>query len=87
MTPPPGTSTPARRTERAVCPHDCPDACALLVEVEDDKVIRVHGDPAHPVTRGFLCNKVNRYHERLAAVYNSHQILRSMSRSALADRT
>ncbi|MEO6463895.1 MAG: molybdopterin-dependent oxidoreductase, partial [Candidatus Eisenbacteria bacterium] len=50
-----------------VCPHDCPDACALLVEVEDDKVIRVHGDPDHPVTRGFLCNKVNRYHERLAS--------------------
>ncbi len=67
MTPPPGTATPARRTERAVCPHDCPDACALLVEVEDEKVIRVHGDPAHPVTRGFLCNKVNRYHERLAS--------------------
>lgn len=77
MTPPPGTATratdpaaapaPVRRTARAVCPHDCPDACALLVEVEDDKVVRVHGDPAHPVTRGFLCNKVNRYHERLSS--------------------
>src|SRR5688500_3463007 len=73
MTPPPTTAapapeaTPGRRTERAVCPHDCPDACALLVEVEDDRVIRVHGDPVHPVTRGFLCNKVNRYHERLVS--------------------
>jgi anaerobic selenocysteine-containing dehydrogenase len=72
MTPPPGTATPetgapTRRTARAVCPHDCPDACALLLEVEDEKVVRVHGNPEHPVTRGFLCNKVNRYHERLAS--------------------
>jgi anaerobic selenocysteine-containing dehydrogenase len=57
--------TPGRRTVRGVCPHDCPDACALLVEIEDDKVVRVHGDASHPVTRGFLCNKVNRYPERL----------------------
>lgn len=27
--------------------------------------MRVHGDPEHPVTRGFLCNKVNRYDERV----------------------
>jgi anaerobic selenocysteine-containing dehydrogenase len=72
MTPPPGTaapveSVPARRTERGVCPHDCPDACALLVEIEGERVVRVHGDPAHPVTRGFLCNKVNRYPERLVS--------------------
>src|SRR5262245_33720991 len=52
-------------THKGVCPHDCPDACALLVEVEDGKVVRVHGDPSHPVTRGFLCNKVNRYDERV----------------------
>ncbi len=59
------TEKPGRRTVRGVCPHDCPDTCALLVEIEDDKVVRVHGDPSHPVTRGFLCNKVNRYAERV----------------------
>jgi anaerobic selenocysteine-containing dehydrogenase len=57
--------TPGRTTHKGVCPHDCPDTCALLVEVEDGKVVRVHGDPDHPVTRGFLCNKVNRYDERV----------------------
>jgi len=61
----PATATGDRRTLKGVCPHDCPDTCALLVEVEGDKVVRVHGDHAHPVTRGFLCNKVNRYDERL----------------------
>jgi anaerobic selenocysteine-containing dehydrogenase len=59
------TPSPVRRTVRGVCPHDCPDTCALLVEVEGDRVVRVHGDPSHPVTRGFLCNKVNRYDERV----------------------
>jgi anaerobic selenocysteine-containing dehydrogenase len=57
--------TPGRTTHKGVCPHDCPDTCALLVEVEGGKVMRVHGDPDHPVTRGFLCNKVNRYDERV----------------------
>jgi anaerobic selenocysteine-containing dehydrogenase len=49
---------------RAACPHDCPDTCAMLVHVEDGRAVRVQGDPDHPVTRGFLCVKVNRYVER-----------------------
>jgi len=49
---------------RAACPHDCPDTCAMLVHVRDGRAVRVQGDPAHPVTQGFLCTKVNRYVER-----------------------
>src|SRR6266566_634130 len=49
---------------RGACPHDCPDACAMLVSVEDGRAVRVAGDPEHPFTRGFLCAKVNRYIER-----------------------
>lgn len=49
---------------KAACPHDCPDTCAMLVTVEDGRAIKVAGDPEHPVTRGFLCTKVNNYHER-----------------------
>jgi anaerobic selenocysteine-containing dehydrogenase len=51
-------------TVRAACPHDCPDTCAMLVHVQDGRAVRVQGDPAHPVTQGFLCTKVNRYVER-----------------------
>jgi anaerobic selenocysteine-containing dehydrogenase len=51
-------------TVRGACPHDCPDTCALLVHVQDGLAVRVQGDPAHPVTQGFLCTKVNRYVER-----------------------
>jgi len=49
---------------RGACPHDCPDTCATLVTVERGRAVRIAGDPEHPVTRGFLCAKVNRYLER-----------------------
>src|SRR5438270_471867 len=49
---------------RAVCPHDCPDTCLMLVTVEDGRAVRIAGDPDHPMTQGFLCTKVSKYLER-----------------------
>ena len=49
---------------RAVCPHDCPDTCSMLVTVEDGRATRIAGDPDHPFTQGFLCTKVAKYLER-----------------------
>ena len=50
---------------RAVCPHDCPDTCLMLVTVDDDgHAVRIAGDPEHPFTQGFLCTKVSKYLER-----------------------
>jgi len=49
---------------RAVCPHDCPDTCAMRVTVENGRAIKVTGDPDHPPTQGVLCTKVSRYAER-----------------------
>ena len=48
----------------SVCALDCPDACSLLINVEDGKGSHLRGNPAHPVTRGFLCGKVARYLDR-----------------------
>src|SRR6266849_2999974 len=53
-----------REIRRSVCALDCPDACAMLVTVENDRAIQLRGDPDHPVTRGFLCAKVTRYLDR-----------------------
>lgn len=61
----------------AACPHDCPDTCAMLVEVENGRAKRVSGDPHHPPTQGFLCTKVTRYLER---VYNPDRLLYPMRR-------
>ncbi|HCC58458.1 MAG TPA: molybdopterin oxidoreductase, partial [Solibacterales bacterium] len=52
------------QVRRSVCALDCPDACGLLINVEAGHGSRLRGDPAHPVTRGFLCGKVARYLER-----------------------
>jgi anaerobic selenocysteine-containing dehydrogenase len=54
----------APRTVHAACPHDCPDTCAIRVTVQNDRVIRLQGDPDHPTTHGALCTKVSRYAER-----------------------
>jgi anaerobic selenocysteine-containing dehydrogenase len=40
---------------------DCPDTCSWIVTVEDGRAVKVQGDPAHPFTRGALCNKLNDY--------------------------
>jgi len=48
-------------TVRSVCPYDCPDACGLLVSVENGRAVSVCGDPDHPVTRGLLCPKMGHY--------------------------
>ena len=53
------------RTAHSVCALDCPDACSLLINVDENgHGSKLRGNPAHPVTRGFLCGKVARYLER-----------------------
>ncbi|MBV8665610.1 MAG: molybdopterin oxidoreductase family protein [Burkholderiaceae bacterium] len=64
-------------TVRAVCPHDCPDTCALLVTVKDGVATEVKGDPDHPTTAGVLCTKVSRYTER---TYHPDRLLHPMKR-------
>lgn len=46
------------------CPHDCPDTCAMIFEVEDNKLKGVKGNPDHPLTRGGLCVKLKDYEKR-----------------------
>lgn len=51
-------------TLRTVCNRDCPDACGLIATVEDGRLTRLGGDPAHPVTRGFLCSRTSQFPAR-----------------------
>src|ERR1041385_8794358 len=64
---------------KAACPHDCPDACGVLITVEDGRATRIQGDPQHPVTRGFLCAKVAKYLDR---VYSPDRVLYPVRRLA-----
>ncbi len=57
------TSTLTRK--QSVCPHDCPSACALEVEVLDgNRIGRVYGSKEQTYTAGVICAKVARYAER-----------------------
>lgn len=48
----------------SVCALDCPDACALHIQIDGDRVVGLTGDPQHPITQGFACVKTARYPER-----------------------
>ncbi|RAK17151.1 anaerobic selenocysteine-containing dehydrogenase [Anoxybacillus vitaminiphilus] len=49
----------------SVCSLDCPDQCGLLVHKQDGKIVKIQGDPNHPVTKGNICNKVRNMTERI----------------------
>jgi anaerobic selenocysteine-containing dehydrogenase len=66
-----------KRVVRAACPHDCPDACGVLITVEDGRATKIQGDPEHAVTRGFLCAKVAKYLDR---VYSPDRVMYPMKR-------
>ena len=70
---------PGTKIVHAVCTHDCPDSCGVLVTVDTltGRATKVQGDPTHPVTRGFLCGKVARYLDR---VYSPERLLYPMRR-------
>lgn len=73
----PGRQLPEVR--HTVCALDCPDACAVLVNVDVSGVgSRLRGDPDHPITKGFLCGKVTRYLDRQ---YSPDRLLYPMRRT------
>ena len=50
----------------STCPHDCPSACALDIEVIGGRSIgRVRGSKLQTYTAGVVCGKVARYAERI----------------------
>ena len=52
------------KTVRTVC-QACHCECGVLAVVKDGKVIKVKGDPDHPMNRGFICVKGKAEPERL----------------------
>src|SRR5919205_3829649 len=56
---------PRTEVKTVICPHDCPDACAMTATIVDGRVVKMGARADHPVTRGFLCVKTQYYQERL----------------------
>jgi anaerobic selenocysteine-containing dehydrogenase len=66
------------KTFHGACPHDCPDTCAFVYTVEDDRLVSVRGNPDHPLTNGGLCVKLKDYDERH---YNADRLLYPLRRN------
>ena len=67
-------------TEKKVfnaCQHDCPDNCAMVSTIVDNRVVSVRGRKEHAFTRGVLCGKVKNYDQR---IYSKDRILHPMRR-------
>ncbi|MDB5500645.1 MAG: molybdopterin oxidoreductase family protein [Tardiphaga sp.] len=63
----------------STCPHDCPSACALDIEVIDGATIgRVRGSKQQSYTAGVVCAKVARYAER---IHHPERLLHPMRRT------
>src|SRR5262245_35585389 len=69
---------PTTTTERTTCNRDCPDACGILATIESGRIVKIQGDPDHPVTRGFLCYRTSRFLERQ---YDPERLTRPLVRT------
>ena len=66
--------------DRAVpvtCTRDCPSACGLLAHVDGDRVVRLTGNPDHPVNRGTLCRKAPAFLRRF---YSPERVMTPLRR-------
>ncbi|MDX3927237.1 MAG: molybdopterin oxidoreductase family protein [Shinella sp.] len=62
----------------SVCPHDCPSACALDIEIgADGRIGKVRGSADNSYTAGVICAKVARYAERL---YHPARLMKPLRR-------
>jgi anaerobic selenocysteine-containing dehydrogenase len=70
-------ATASTTVVKNVCPLDCPDSCSMVVSVRDGVAVDLRGDRDHPFTRGFLCQKMARYLDR---VYSPDRLTHPMRR-------
>ena len=71
------TPAPSDEQIHGACPLDCPDTCSWIVTITNGEPRALRGDPTHPYTRGWLCNKVADY---LTYTRSSDRLLYPMRR-------
>lgn len=59
------------------CPHDCPDTCGVVTEVEKGRAVDFYAAASHPITSNWLCAKVRPY---LNHVYHPERLLYPLRR-------
>jgi len=67
-------------TTPTTCPLDCPDACGVLVQADEQGAfVSLRGNPAHGYSRGHLCSKTASYGE---LIQSSERLLTPLVRDA-----
>jgi len=66
-----------RQVKKTVCAF-CTNLCGVLVHVEDGKIVGIEGNQGHPLSQGFVCERI-----RLAAkwLYHSQQLMYPLKRT------
>jgi anaerobic selenocysteine-containing dehydrogenase len=63
---------------RTMCPMNChPTYCGMQVEVQDNQLVKISGDPQNPDSQGFLCVRGRAAHE---IVDNPKRLLQPLRR-------
>lgn len=77
LTPPEG-SIPGTATWYATVCRECPAGCGVLARTREGRVIKVEGNPTHPVNQGKLCA---RGQAALQGLYNPDRLRQPMFRA------
>src|SRR5215510_14557611 len=77
----PGSPMTAAATHPSIC-RFCHAACAILVDVEDGRAVRVRGDRENPIYHGYTCAKGRALHEQHA---HPERLLHSLKRTPGGD--
>ena len=56
----------------------CPLYCGVLVHVEDGRIVKVEGNPEHPTSQGFICE---RNHLAINWLYHPDQLMHPLKRT------
>jgi anaerobic selenocysteine-containing dehydrogenase/GMP synthase-like glutamine amidotransferase len=64
------------------CTRDCANTCGLVATVRDGRLVKLAGDPGHPLTKGVACVKAARYVRR---VYNPERVTTPLIRAHRGD--
>ncbi len=76
---PPEEIIPGEATWYASICRECPSGCGLLAKNRDGRVIKVEGNPLHPINQGKLCA---RGQASVQGLYNPDRIRGPLKRSA-----
>ncbi|MBT7346965.1 molybdopterin-dependent oxidoreductase, partial [Candidatus Bathyarchaeota archaeon] len=62
---------------RTFCGKMCGASCGIIVTTENDKIVKVEGDPDYPPTKGFFCVKGKAITE---LIYHPERLIKPLRR-------